>query len=163
MNNNTTLNPEEPASTASERATLPARRILVVDDDFFIRQLSAKALVRSGYKVDASEDGEAAWEALHANSYDLLITDNNMPKLSGVELIRKMRSASMALPVILVSGTIPAEELNLQLAATLPKPFSGDELLETVSNVLRAAECACEQIKPLPGRRNHPPAVALQM
>src|SRR2546422_9753088 len=61
----------------------------MVDDDGDFRQLSAGALVSFGYRVDVAEDGEAAWKALHANSYDLLITDNKMPKISGVELVKK--------------------------------------------------------------------------
>jgi len=116
----------------------------VVDDDGDIRQLSAGALVRFGYRVDLAEDGAAAWKALHANSYDLLITDNNMPKLSGVELVMKLRSARMTLPVILASGELTAKELNrnswLQLAATLVKPISSGQLLETVRAALLAAD-----------------------
>jgi YesN/AraC family two-component response regulator len=61
--------------------------------------------------VDTAEDGEFGWEALQAKNYDLLITDNNMPKVSGLELVKKLRSARMALPVILASGAMP-EELN---------------------------------------------------
>lgn len=109
-----------------------------------IRQLSTGVLVRSGYQVDAAEDGEAGWEALHANNYDLLITDNNMPRLSGLELVKKLRSARMTLPVILASGGLPIKEPHwnqrLQPAATLLKPFSPDQLLETAKEVLRAAE-----------------------
>jgi len=118
----------------------------VVDDDLAVRELSAQVLIPSGYRVDTAEDGAAGWESLHAHNYDLLITDHNMPKISGVELIRKLRSAQMTLPVVLVSGDIPTEELDrnpsLQLAATLPKPFSPDELLRTVKQVLRATERA---------------------
>jgi DNA-binding response OmpR family regulator len=62
----------------------PPHRILVVDDDRDIRQLSAEVLIHSGYEVDTAEDGKAGWEALHATrhapeSYALLITDHNMP------------------------------------------------------------------------------------
>jgi len=116
----------------------------VVDDEGEIRQLSAGALVRFGYRVDLAEDGAAAWKALHANSYDLLITDNNMPKMSGVELVKKLRCARMTLPVILASGELPTEELDrnpwLQFAATLVKPFSSGQLLETVGTVLLDAD-----------------------
>jgi len=132
--------------------TNPPSHILVVDDDGDIRQLSAGALVRFGYRVDVAEDGEAAWKALHANSYDLLITDNKMPKISGVELVKKLRSAGMTLPVILMSGELPTEELNrspwLQLAATLVKPFSRGQLLETVREVLLAADDASSRTAP---------------
>ncbi len=64
--------------------------------------------------------------------------------LSGVELVMKLRAEDLTLPVILASGAIPTEELNrhpwLQLAATLLKPFTIEELLATVKKVLRAAE-----------------------
>ena len=127
-------------SPQARRQASPSNRILVVDDDRELRLLSAAVLVRSGYQVDTAEDGAAGWATLHANSYDLLITDNNMPKLSGVELVKKVRSARIALPVILASGALPTEELNrhpwLQLAATLVKPFYSGQLLETVNEVL---------------------------
>lgn len=99
-------------------------------------------LAHSGYHVDAAEDGAIAWAALQAKPYDLLITDHNMPKVTGVELVRYLRSANMALPVVMVTGTVPAHELaqnpSLQLAATLEKPFAIAELLDTVENALRA-------------------------
>ena len=111
-------------------------RILVVDDDHDVRQLCAQALISSGYQVDTAEDGLAGWQALDANNYNLLITDNNMPNVSGVELVKKLRSARMNLRVVLVSGTTLTEEVSrnpsLQLAATLLKPFTIQELLGTV-------------------------------
>ena len=98
-------------------------RILVVEDDISTRQLITEALIHSGYGVDAAEDGAAAWEALSAGSYDLMITDNNMPNVSGVELLKKLRAARMTLPVIMATGTLPKEEFTrypwLQPAATL--------------------------------------------
>jgi DNA-binding response OmpR family regulator len=124
--------------------TNPPLRILVVDDDTDTRELNFEVLIRSGYQVDTAKDGEAAWQMLDAvrhtpAGYDLLITDNKMPKLSGVELIQKVRSAPMTLPVILASGTAPLNTVSLQLAAILPKPFSPDQLVETVKDVLHTA------------------------
>lgn len=142
MNDNRTSHAGEPASAQARCGTNPPHRILVVDDDGDLRRLSAEVLISSGYQVDAAEDGEAGWEALQAKNYDLLITDNNMPNLSGLELVMKLRSARMALPVILTSGALPIWDESLQLAAMLPKPFSIDELLGTVKEVLRAAESA---------------------
>ena len=122
--------------------TNPSHRILVVEDDIGIRQLYSKVLIRSGCQVDGVEDGAAGWEALQADNYDLLITDHNMPKLTGVELVKQLRAARMELPVILVTGVLPTEEMNrnpwLQLASTLLKPFSPDQLVETVAKVLHA-------------------------
>ena len=132
----------ESAGTQARCRRNGAKRILVVDDDEVIRQLNADMLSRYGYETETAEDGAAAWEALQANGYDLLITDNNMPKVSGVELVRKLRSAHMALPVVLASGAIPTEAMNwnssLHLAAMLLKPFTLDELLAIVNKVLRA-------------------------
>ncbi len=136
----------------------PSARILVVEDNVEIRQLSTQILMRSGgYQVDAAGDGAAGWEALQASNFDLLITDHNMPKLTGVELVKKVRSARMALPVILATGTLPEEELArhpwLQLAATLFKPFSPHQLLATVQAVLgvdeRSARVAPEHCFPM--------------
>ena len=70
----------ESASAPLQSQTNPPHRILVVEDDISIRRLNTEVLRRSGYEVDAAEDGAAAWEALNADSYDLMITDNNMPK-----------------------------------------------------------------------------------
>lgn len=115
----------------------------MVDDEACIRRLLTQVLVGSGYHVDVAEDGAAAWEALQANPYDLLITDHSMPKISGVELVKHLRSARMALPVVMVAGELPLRDLDrnpsLQLAATLSKPFAVDALIDTVKSVLREA------------------------
>ena len=120
-------------------------RILVVDDDRSVRQLCADALIGSGYRVDTVEDAIDGWQALQACNYSLLLTDNKMPMVSGIELIAKLRSARMDLPVVLVSGAIPTEEIHrnpsLQLAATLQKPFTIAELFDTVEQVLRMGHC----------------------
>ncbi len=101
----------------------------------------AGMLTGAGHHVDAAEDGLIAWDILQHHAYDLLLTDSEMPHVSGVELIKKLRAARMDLPVILVSGRIPTEELHslhwLHLAATLAKPFTGEELVATVDDALR--------------------------
>jgi CheY-like chemotaxis protein len=134
----------EAAAAPTSTPANPSPCILVVEDDMIIRHVSAQVLVGSGYQVDAAEDGVAGWDALHAKHFDLLITDHDMPRLSGLELAKKVRSARMTLPIILATGTLPEEELKrhpwLQLAATLLKPISPQQLLETVKNALRAAD-----------------------
>jgi DNA-binding response OmpR family regulator len=145
----------------------PAHRILVVDDESSIRELNTTMLLRSGYEVGVAEDGAAAWEALNAADYDLIITDNSMPRVSGVELLKKLRAARMALPVIMATGTLPTEEFTrypwLQPAATLLKPYTLEELLGTVQEVLRATERACEPIAPPPNWQSQPRTDGLQL
>jgi CheY-like chemotaxis protein len=125
--------------------TAHPQRILVVEDEPNLRQVYSNVLLRSGYQVDTAKDGKAGWEVLYtarlaSNDYDLLITDNKMPRLSGVELIRKLRFASMDLPVILASSAMPANTERLRLAAMLPKPFSEHQLIQTVREVLHVVE-----------------------
>lgn len=113
------------------------RRILVVEDDEIIRAIVAHAIGQLGYQVDTAENGELGWEKLNAHNYDLLITDNNMPRLTGLELVQMLRSANLTLPVILASGGTSQVDPALQITATLPKPFYTEQLVKLVQEVLR--------------------------
>ena len=141
-----------PVKPAPPRQPNPRQRILVVDDEPDIRRLNAEALRLSGYHVDAAEDGAKAWDALQVNNYDLIVTDHNMPKVTGIELLQKVHAAHMALPAIMVTGEPPTEELSrhpwLQIEAVLLKPYGFEELLATVKNVLFATTSETEQLVP---------------
>jgi|ERR1017187_8200431 DNA-binding response OmpR family regulator len=100
------------ATAPTPGATHRPERILVVDDGTGIRHLGTEVLIRHGYKVDAAEDNPAGWKALQARTYDLLITDLDMPGLSGLKLVKKLCAARLALPVILASGTMTPRELT---------------------------------------------------
>ena len=133
----------EPANAALQCQRSPPHRVLVVDDESNMRKLNTEFLIAYGYHVDAAEDGAVAWDTLQTKSYDLLITDNTMPKVTGVELIEKVRAAGMPLPVIMATATLPKQTFArnpwLQPAATLLKPYTLAELLGTVKHVLCAA------------------------
>ncbi len=150
----------ESASASLQSQTNPPHRILVVEDDIFLRQRNTKGLLRSGYEVDAAEDGAAAWEMLNAGRYDLMITDNNMPRVSGVELLQKLRAGRMGLPVIMATGTFPTEEFArypwLQPDAMLLKPHTIAEMVRTVKKVLREAESAADTSWQCPTNFSHP-------
>jgi DNA-binding response OmpR family regulator len=151
----------------AREANLP-QRILVVDDEAHIRQFVAEGLMQSGYAVDVAVDGAAAWDALCDDIfYDLTILDNKMPKLTGVELLQKLRAARMIVPVIMITGTVPQEEFArspwLRPAATLVKPFTVEELLATVKEVLRANDNPREQLTSPPNRPSQPPVIRLQL
>jgi DNA-binding response OmpR family regulator len=156
MTENKILEEGEQIFSLFECQTNPPQRILVAENDDDTRRLNVEVLMDSGYEVDAAGDGVVAWDALQLNSYDLLITDNNMPKVSGVELLKKLHATRMTLPVILVSGKMPVEELKrhpwLHVQATLHKPYSLAKLLGTVEKVLSATGGIRIQTAPLPNR-----------
>jgi DNA-binding response OmpR family regulator len=135
------LQAENPASTPIREQLNLSYRILVVDDDHDARQLSVKALLGSGYDAEGVKDGAAGWDALQANDYDLIVTDNKMPKMTGIEMIAKLRLARMTVPVIMATGVLPEHEFArkpwLRPDAMLQRPFTTNDLLETVRNVLR--------------------------
>lgn len=135
------------------------QRILVVDDDPMIRRLNTDVLIYNGYDVDAAEDGAVAWNAIQENSYDLLVTDHQMPKVTGVDLLKKLHSARLELPVIFATSTFPHEELTdnpwLKIDASLLKPYTVEQLLTTVKNVL-SANAPEEQFIAPPNWRGEP-------
>ena len=116
------------------------QRILVVEDEQLILRLNSNILMSAGYQVDAAEDGAVAWDALQLNHYDAMVTDNDMPVLSGLELLRKIFAAGLALPVVMATGKLPAKEFAcapwLRPHAILLKPYTVRELLGAVQNVL---------------------------
>ena len=145
----------------------PRQRILVVDDESDIRLLYTNALAHPGCRVDTAADGAAGWEALQANKYNLLITEHCLPRLTGIDLVRKLRAARMDVPVVMTAVRLPSQELildpSLQLAAVLSKPFYISQLLETVKAVLCATNSPREPIEPLPVWRNWPSASGLRL
>ena len=78
------LQQEEIENSLFECQTCPPQRILLVDSNADIRWLNFDVLTDSGYDVDAVEDGVLAWSRLQMKSYDLLITDLDLPKMSGI-------------------------------------------------------------------------------
>jgi DNA-binding response OmpR family regulator len=146
MKHRTASQSELPNGTPTQAPTNSHLRILLVDDDHDLRSFNAALLVQSGYHVDTAGDGASGWRALKAHHYDVLITDNTMPGVTGLELIKKLRSEYMALPVIMASGTVPTEELIqnpwLHIDAMLPKPYTITELVKTVGKVLHKSGTA---------------------
>jgi DNA-binding response OmpR family regulator len=144
----------KPANGSDNIIKNASRRILVVDDEPLILHLVTLVLNDAGYEVDPAEDGAVAWDMLQLNRYDLLITDNEMPNVSGIELLGKLHAASMTLPVILVSGAMPTEELArqpwLETAACLNKPFALEEFLRVVKKVLRPVDSSAFKTQLIP-------------
>jgi DNA-binding response OmpR family regulator len=98
-------------------------------------------LIDAGYDVESARDGAAGWETLQAKQYDLVITDNHMPRLTGMEMIAKLRSAHMSIAIILATRTFPANIIAhnpwLKPDAALQRPCSSNDLVTAVKKILR--------------------------
>src|ERR1700733_6369666 len=88
----------------------PSYRILIVDDEDNDRDLNSRILIRAGYEVVGAVDGDAAWEAIQTQHFDLIITDYFMPKVTGVELLNKLRAAGVNLDVVFLTGEFPGDQ-----------------------------------------------------
>lgn len=106
--------------------------ILIVEDDAATRRLYKFLLSNGGYVVLEAEDGMAAVEVLQRHRCDLVITDMNMPRMDGLDLIRAIRKDFGDIYVILITafGTPDTHKQALRLGANdyLAKPFDFDEL-----------------------------------
>jgi DNA-binding response OmpR family regulator len=129
-----------PAQPARLEATPVPGRILLVDDDPGVRGFLGEMLRRVEYHVSCAEDGEAGWDVLRADRFDVLITDHEMPRLSGLDLLRRVRAAPLDVPVILISGSMPWTEPDLLRllppGVALEKPFSFVDLLANIRTFL---------------------------
>ena len=109
-----------------------AQRILVADDDDFIRRFLGDYLTHRGYQVDLVPNGVEALEKSGTANYALVILDHEMGRPTGFEVITRLRVAGNEIPVILMSGSFSAESLENAPTGVgvtyLEKPFSGAEL-----------------------------------
>jgi len=134
------MNVEVPTAGNSILGLSLGRRILLVDDDEDTRYLEGIMLSSAGYTVDTAADGEEAWKMLLSFPYDLLLSDHNMPRLCGLDLVERIRAAGMSLPIIINSGRLDLGEASnhhhLDLAMILHKQFGFAEVLDAVKRIL---------------------------
>lgn len=116
-------------------------RILIIEDENEIRQFLTKSLEAECYVVDTAEDGEKGLGLANNSKYDLIILDNIMPKMSGLEVIKGVRRQSSNVPILMLSvrseTTTKVDVLNAGADDYLTKPFSLDELLARIKALLR--------------------------
>jgi CheY-like chemotaxis protein len=118
------------------------RRILVVDDETYVRDLLARVLKRRPYDVDLAADADEALGLLAEHHYDLLLTDVVMPGMDGFELLRLVKAAYPQMTVIVLTGYARKQSISdfLLYGADdyLSKPFQVQTLLEAVDRALDA-------------------------
>lgn len=123
-------------------ATSEVKRILFVEDEQSIRDVIAAYLEKEGYWVTAVGDGEAALEQFHAHTFDVVILDLMLPKISGEQVCKDIRNGS-DVPIIMLTakGELDDRINGLELGADdyLVKPFSPRELIARIRALLRRA------------------------
>ncbi|MFC1680138.1 response regulator [Elusimicrobiota bacterium] len=116
-------------------------RILVVDDEADMRMALANVLSRMGHRVFEAGDGPSALEFLSSEGAELVLLDMRLPGMDGLQILRTLRETDRKTPVIMVTGygsvESAVEVMQLGAAHYLAKPFSNQELVDTVERVLR--------------------------
>ena len=117
------------------RLVLPARvrQVLLVDDDPMLRRALAMVLGRAGYDLLQAGDGAEALALAEGRRIDLVVSDLSMPRMGGLELAQALRARCPTLPVLLISGTLPAGPLPFPC---LSKPITRPILLARVEELL---------------------------
>lgn len=116
-----------------------ATRILVVEDDADVRTLLTYVFSRAGYDVTAVGDGQEALKAIENGTYDVLLTDLNMPVMNGWELTRILNERGHHIPTVVLTASMSWEAVILPVGATtsLAKPFRVGDLLAVVKDLAR--------------------------
>ena len=120
----------------------PTQTILAVDDSASMRQMVRYTLEGAGYKVVQAADGVEALEFAKTGVADLVLTDVNMPRMDGIELVRELRALhEYKFVPMLVLTTESGQETKMrgkQAGATgwIVKPFNPEQLLATIARVL---------------------------
>ncbi len=119
---------------------MPSRKILLIDDEIAIRQFMQEYFEDSGHFVDIAGDGLEGMEKFGKESYDLVVCDMMMPKMIGLEVLRRIKTTHPHQKIIMLTGvreeTMVAQAKELGCLHYLNKPFNLKELEKTVSEAL---------------------------
>jgi CheY-like chemotaxis protein len=120
------------------------QHILVVDDDAGIRDTVSHIVGRLGYRVTTVEGGNEALEALHRDTFDLLLSDIYMPVMTGHGLVRAVRTKNPEMPIVMMSAdgdmTDVIESMRAGVSDYLQKPFRPSELMQVLRGVFEKRE-----------------------
>lgn len=119
-------------------------RLLLAEDEQELSRALVAILKHGGYTVDAVYDGQDAWEYARVGDYDGIILDVMMPKLTGFEVIKRLRNEGISTPILFLTARTGVEDringLDLGADDYLPKPFDMGELLARIRAMTRRRE-----------------------
>ena len=125
-------------------------RILLTEDNFIVGKSIKQILENKKYLVDWVQDGESCKTALHTTKFDIIILDINLPDISGIEIIKKIRAKKNYTPILVVSARNSIENkiegLDLGADDYLTKPFDYEELLARIKSLHRRNKGIAENI-----------------
>ena len=137
--------------------------VLIVDDEVNIRRVLAAMLRREGYEVTTAGDGEQARAVLQKTPVHVVVTDLVMPRLGGMELLRKVAADFPDVPVILITahGSVDSAVAALKAGAFdyITKPFEQDELRKVIAKATRAHDLERQNLHANLGDGDRPPLV----
>lgn len=110
-------------------------RILIADNAHEVVDLLKEVLVQRMQLVDTAFDGREAMEFLQRNSYDLVFLDHDMPELTGLELVKYIRSQHMKTKIVMISGYPTMQDFFVKTVGAdeyIPKPFSLEDIIAVV-------------------------------
>ena len=118
-------------------------KALVVDDNVALARVTQFALTRAGFDARIAANGRKALVMAEAELFDIVISDQQMPEMTGLELCRRLRAKSEYLhtPIILLTAKgleleLPTLQRELEISAIFPKPFSPSEVVSTACQLL---------------------------
>ena len=116
------------------------KKILIVDDSEMVRNFHSYIIKMFGYEVETAENGAVALEKLLCDKFDLLVTDINMPKMDGYELIKNVQEQSIDIPIIIVSteGDYKSSHIGEKPdpGIHMVKPTDPEKLVTTIRKLL---------------------------
>jgi len=116
-------------------------QLLIAEDDELLRDALQTQLTQAGHAVAVAEDGQVALDMMTHSAYDALVLDLGLPKVDGLEVLRRLRERLPALPVLVLTARDGVEDrvagLNAGADDYLTKPFSREELLARLQAILR--------------------------
>ena len=119
-------------------------RLLLVEDDTMLGNSLKRGLERSGHTIEWVEDGEAALLATDTSQFDLMLLDHNLPKLSGIEVVKKLRQSNNNVPILMLTALDALEYkvrgLDSGADDYLTKPFDFEELLARIRSLTRRVQ-----------------------
>jgi len=137
--------------------------LLIVDDEVNIRRVLSAMLKREGYEVSAAGDGEQALAVLSRSPVDVVITDLVMPRLGGLELLKRVSADFPDVPVIMITahGTVDTAVEAMKAGAFdyITKPFDQEELKKVIAKATRARDLEREHVHLAAGDGDRPPLV----